>query len=717
MHFKHLRYLAFVLGGLCTAAATGALFLYASFDGARLAAELSQFTRQRYQRSLRFEGPLELSMFPRLVLKVPRGSLSGRAGEGDFLAFEKATLGVRLMPLLARQVVIERVEVDGLRVALQRDRSGRLNAADLLAPAAEGAAPLEFAAASLAVRNGALTWNDQASGRALALTELDLASGRLAARAEGHLELSGRLTQASPVTDVRLSAESSYRLDPDARPAQLDALRAGLHGQLAGQPDVELALSVPRLKLALEGASAESVEAVFKQAGQQLRARLGSVAAHDGEWTAERLGTELDWKTPAGRLTGTLVGRAGWHEDGRTLEFTGQGDELTLTPEAGNAIRKIALRTDGRLDFTRGSGAGQLELKHELAHLEGRWSLPRLAPLAIGLDADVDAFDLDRQLAARKPAKPRKGELADDAGLPVDLSGLRGLDLDAEIRFGSLRAGGLKLEKLRLPVAVHDGRLVSTAHTATLYGGAFEGSLSLAADGNRIAWRAYLQGADAAALGRDLAGQAPFAGTTNIFVDVTTAGATRGELRSGLAGLARVRLKGGTLYGFDMLAALREWRPAIQARQTATRRPGEGETSALGELTAGFAIDRGVGRSVDLQAQGGPFAISGGGSVDLAARQIDLLTRVSLVAPPAGPEGAALAGLRGVALPVRVQGPFGQAGWRLEPGAQPAAAPARPTVTAPARPAAKPAPKPAPTPPPKPAPAARPAAPAAEGGE
>lgn len=74
MHFKHLRYLAFVLGGLCTAAATGALFLYASFDGARLAAELSQFTRQRYQRSLRFEGPLELSMFPRLVLKVPRGA-------------------------------------------------------------------------------------------------------------------------------------------------------------------------------------------------------------------------------------------------------------------------------------------------------------------------------------------------------------------------------------------------------------------------------------------------------------------------------------------------------------------------------------------------------------------------------------------------------------------------------------------------------------------
>ena len=34
IYFKYLRYLAFVLGGLCTVVAAGALFLYATFDGA-----------------------------------------------------------------------------------------------------------------------------------------------------------------------------------------------------------------------------------------------------------------------------------------------------------------------------------------------------------------------------------------------------------------------------------------------------------------------------------------------------------------------------------------------------------------------------------------------------------------------------------------------------------------------------------------------------------
>lgn len=58
MRFKYLKYLAFALGGLSTVVASGAkLYLHASFDGARLAAELSSHTKRRCKRSLRFDGP------------------------------------------------------------------------------------------------------------------------------------------------------------------------------------------------------------------------------------------------------------------------------------------------------------------------------------------------------------------------------------------------------------------------------------------------------------------------------------------------------------------------------------------------------------------------------------------------------------------------------------------------------------------------------------
>jgi AsmA protein len=134
MRFKYLKYLAFALGGLSTVVASGALYLHASFDGARLAAELSSHTKQRYQRALRFDGPLELAMFPRLELRLPPTSLSGRNGDGEFLGVEQAAIGVRLLPLLAQRVVVERVQLDGLRLALLRTKDGKLNAADLLAP-------------------------------------------------------------------------------------------------------------------------------------------------------------------------------------------------------------------------------------------------------------------------------------------------------------------------------------------------------------------------------------------------------------------------------------------------------------------------------------------------------------------------------------------------------------------------------------------------------
>ena len=126
-------------------------------------------------------------------------------------------------------------------------------------------------------------------------------------------------------------------------------------------------------------------------------------------------------------------------------------------------------------------------------------------------------------------------------------------------------------------------------------------------------------------------------------------------------------LRGGTLQGFDLLAALKEWRPAIQARQAAARRPGGGETSALGELTASFAIERGVARSTDLKAQGGPFAIAGGGSVDLAGRRLDGIKvhqRLAHgLARQAGQgHGAALAGMGLLhALVLRVQGAHARA--------------------------------------------------------
>ena len=168
--------------------------------------------------------------------------------------------------------------------------------------------------------------------------------------------------------------------------------------------------------------------------------------------------------------------------------------------------------------------------------------------------------------------------------------------------------------------------------------------------------------------------------------------------------------------------AVENWRTIDEGLVDAqeTRRPSRpAETTPLGELTASFQISDGVARSNDLMNQGSPIGLTGGGEFKLTTGHLDALTRVSLLTLPPGADGALLAGLRGVAVPVRVKATPAGAEWLLEPGA---AMPAvvRPATPPPApRPVAKPVrpPRPAPAAPAKPAAAAPAAAPTPEAAE
>lgn len=720
MRFKYLKYLAFALGGASTAVATGALYLYATFDGARLATDLSHFTKQRHQRTLRFDGAVELAMFPRLELRLPAMSLSGRNGDGECLGIERGTLGVRLLPLLARQVVVDRVEADGLRLALRRGKDGKLSAADLLTPL-PAEAPLEFDVDRLAVTGGVLNWIDEASGRNFALSDINLGTSRLGRKADGRLELSARLTQATPLTDVRIELQTGYRLDGDAghqaRSAHLAvrgalADRAGVDVDLAlaelllptdGAPEasglsfvgkdksdgraLELRVTAPRVVLGAAGPEAATAEAALRMDGKgyggQLRARIAGLVGKGNLLAVEKLSADIDWKTPAGRLAGSLGGAASWQADSRVLDIPALAGELGLTAgKPGATPLKIVAQLGGKLDFGRDNGGGKLDLRFDESHLQGSWSLPKLSVPSLGFDLDADRFDADRHL----------GPI--DGATRIDAAALAGLDADGVLKIASLKLGGLRLERLRLPLALHGGKLATTAYTGNLYGGTLEGTASLA-EGNRLQWRSYVQGANLAPLLRDMTGREPASGALNLFIDVSGAGQTLADVRQSLVGQARLRLRGGVLRGIDATAALKEWRGAIQARQPARRPYRDAESTPVGELTVGFEVAGGYARSSDLQARSPTLAIIGGGSIDLAGPGVDALARLSLLAV-APVDMPLLGSLRGAAVPVRARGALGKPEWQVDPSAAPLA-PVKPVALAqPASPPPRPVVKPAP---------------------
>ena len=703
MRFKYLKYLAFVLGGVSTAVATGALYLYATFDGVRLAAELTHFAKQRYQRVLKFDGPLELSMFPRLVLRLPAATLSGKNGEGEFIGIQQAAVSVRLLPLLARRVLVDRVELDGLRMALQRGKDGKVSGMDLLNAAESESQPITLDVMSLVVRDGALSWTDELTGRKLALADMALSTGRLGRQADGQMDLDARLSQATPaVIDAHVQVQSAYRIDVDGQDQQARNLHLNLKGDLAGQQGVELDATLgelifpaggaprlagvsllakgqadgdlveikatsQRLVVAAAGPEAASVDATLRVDGKSrngsLRTRLAGVRSTARGLDIEALTADVDWRLATGRVTGSLSSAASWQGGPQLLDVPAITGQLIYASSGGGSTpQKIAVKGSGRADLNRKSAAGKLDVHTDGSHLQGNWSLARLSPLALGFDVDVDRFKFD--------ASPgdTAGKNSDEAAGRIDFSALRGYELDGVVRIGSLQAAGLHLERVRIPLSVHGGRLVSSAHSASLYGGSVEGSLTVDADGNKVAYRSYLQNANVAPLLRDAIGKEHFGGIANFFVDVTGAGVTRTELLSGLQGLARVRFRNGVVRGIDVNAALKEWRNLIGGRQTARRPYREAETTSLDELTASFQIGKGLARNSDLQAKSGFFRITGAGDIDLVAARLNYLSRVTLVVVPFGPDSGLLASLRGVTVPIRVKGPLAGPEWSLEPG-------------------------------------------------
>ena len=97
-----------------------AVAVVALVDVNRFKPQIEQFVQDSYQRTLRIDGDLGLSLFPRLALSLPRSSLSEAGGTGEAASLEGAKVSVAVMPLLRGEVVADKVTVNGLKATVER---------------------------------------------------------------------------------------------------------------------------------------------------------------------------------------------------------------------------------------------------------------------------------------------------------------------------------------------------------------------------------------------------------------------------------------------------------------------------------------------------------------------------------------------------------------------------------------------------------------------
>ncbi len=254
---KVLKWLLLAAGALILVFAVVLAIIVATFDPNQYKAQVAQLVKEKTQRTLTLEGDIRLMLFPKLGVHLGKASLSEFKSETQFASLEDMRVALAVLPLLTRQVVVDQVQLEGLRAKLVKHRDGTTNFADLLrggqgeaaekdapaAPAESGTMPIKFEVDGIRISNAALSWEDEASGASYAVSNFNLKSGRLAANVPAKFDLGATIRGSATKLEAKLQAKGTLSAAPQTQQFALADLAISLNAQAAGLPPVVAAIS------------------------------------------------------------------------------------------------------------------------------------------------------------------------------------------------------------------------------------------------------------------------------------------------------------------------------------------------------------------------------------------------------------------------------------------------------------------------------------------
>lgn len=124
-----LKWIAWIIGGLLALALVGVLVIVWFVDPNRFKPRIEAAVRDATGRELTLAGDIDLGFFPWLALRTGEGRFGNAPGfgPGPMVAWRRAQLGAKLLPLLRGELVVDRVVVDGAEVRLVRRADGSAN--------------------------------------------------------------------------------------------------------------------------------------------------------------------------------------------------------------------------------------------------------------------------------------------------------------------------------------------------------------------------------------------------------------------------------------------------------------------------------------------------------------------------------------------------------------------------------------------------------------
>jgi AsmA protein len=651
-----------------------------------------QLVKDKKQRTLTLEGDIKLALFPKLGADLGKISISEHNGTKVFAAMDSARLYVSWLPLLKKELVVDHVTVDGVRVNLVRYPDGTTNFDDLLTKEEEST-QVKFDIDGVKVTNAALSFDDQQGGRKFTLSAFNLKGGRLADATPTSIDVSFALQADKPALNIQAQLKSGlyFELEKkhyalrdmnlavtgeaagisgldltvkgsvDATPADkmlaVDGLKLTLKGKHSAG-DLDVKLDAPKLQLAKDQLTSSNIllDAAIKQAQGDIHAVL-TVPAMEASGQAFKAGSvqlEVTGKQKGnaieGKLTGALSGNL-QHQQFDLAQL--KASARVADPKLPGGAMSVSLTGDAHADLEQQRVRLNVDTRLDDSNIKAKLGMDNFAAPAYSFDVAIDQIDVDRYLPPKqaKSAEPEK---------PLDLSALKKLNARGSLRIGKLKFSNIKSTNVRVEVQAADAKVAVNPLSANLYKGTLNGSLNVNALATpQFAVKQRLSNISIGPLLRDAIAKDILEGRGSVTLDVTTQGATVSAMKKALNGNAVLNLADGTIKGINVAASLRSAKAGLGTlKGERTQAANQREQTDFSELKASFTIRNGIAHNSDLSAKSPLLRLGGAGDINIGANSMTYVAKATVVGSLEGQGGKELAALKGITVPVRVAGPF-----------------------------------------------------------
>jgi AsmA protein len=613
---RTVKVLAGVMGGILVLIAAGLVAVWWLVNPNDYKGRIAAAVKESTGRDLVLKGDIKLSVFPWIALELGPASLGNPPGFGEepFLAFNRAAVRVKLFPLLAKRLEMDRVELDGLDLRLRKNPEGTGNWENFGQgqKRAENAGSDKVGGQTPALAGIQIT-HGRVSYQGIVVEKFNLETGAFGGHGVTPVSISFNANRGAAGESLTLNAQFDLNLDTALKRLRLDAVSfSGLLGRAGDGPPEHWEMSAPSVEVDLKGQTV----AVPAFAVSYSNARL------TGKLQATKIIDDL------GATGSVALAPVVLHEFAPRL-----GLVLPKTRDP-RALAQFSASSDFSYS-SNGLRLEQLQAQLDDTHLTGNAALVG-EPRTLKFDLAVDQINVDRYLSADNAAA---GAAPSPESKPVEKQSPAGdtsktLDADGTLAVGSVHFSPLDFSNVHVTLVSKDNVVHLFPSLAQIDGGSYSGNITLDRRGATptLNLDEHLSGVDMTRLLAGSSYKGRLAGRGNVNLKATARGAALNGFMQTLNGHFDANLADGALEGVDLgyevgLAQALVKHTAAPTRSTPARTKFDAAKMSA-EITNGMA------KTQDLTISSAVMRVTGQGSANLANKAIDFQMLASFLKSP-----------------------------------------------------------------------------------